>query len=318
MMKLLSLQVENYNGSVSEEITAAISELNEKYDDFIVTFGRINSKENAQAMMQDSSYHLIKSLEILDTKGEFVDKAAVMKKPLITPRKKIEHITNANDALIISLSEKFKVDIANQKGGVAKTTTAVNLGTALELSGKKVLLIDLDPQANMSSYLGFEDDDKETMSDLVMTAANNFTMGAQKRDMPVVGECIRHSEVNKVHYIPADIGLAYADACMMQAATRESVLKFILSDEEVREYDYVIIDCLPSLGILLINALAAADGVIIPVQTQKFALDGLDMLGEIYYQVKSTINSKGRLWLHKLCSADGGCFVPTGNGNSCG
>ena len=184
------------------------------------------------------------------------------------------------------------IAIANQKGGVGKTTTAVNLGTALELSGKRVLLIDLDPQANMSAYLGFEDDDKSTMSDLVMTTANNFTMGAQKREMPSMDECVRYSEINKVHFIPSDIGLAYADACMMQAAQRESVLNFILSDKAIQEYDYVIIDCLPSLGILLINALTASDGVIIPVQTQKFALDGLDMLSEIYNQVKETINPK--------------------------
>lgn len=182
------------------------------------------------------------------------------------------------------------IAIANQKGGVGKTTTAVNLGTALELAGNKVLLVDLDPQANMSSYLGYENDDNATMSDLIMTAANNFTMGAIKRAMPTMEECIRYNDINKVHYIPADIGLAYADACMMQAATRESVLKYILSDKAIQEYDYVIIDCLPSLGILLINALAASDGVIIPVQTQKFALDGLDMLSEIYDQVKATIN----------------------------
>lgn len=182
------------------------------------------------------------------------------------------------------------IAIANQKGGVGKTTTAVNLGTALQLTGNKVLLIDLDPQANMSSYLGFEDDNKATMSDLIMTTANNFTMGAIKREMPTMEECIRYNETNKVSFIPADIGLAYADACLMQAATRESVLKFILSASSVQEYDYVIIDCLPSLGILLINALTTANGVIIPVQTQKFALDGLDMLNEIYSQVKNTIN----------------------------
>lgn len=184
------------------------------------------------------------------------------------------------------------IAVANQKGGVGKTTSAVNIGTALAMQGSKVLLVDLDPQANMSAYLGFEDDDKATMSDLIVTAANNFTMGALKREMPAMKDCIRYSETNKVSYIPSDIGLAYADTCMMQAAQRESILKYILSDDSVQEYDYVIIDCLPSLGILLINALTAADGVIIPVQTQKFALDGLDMLTEIYSQVKTAINPK--------------------------
>ena len=184
------------------------------------------------------------------------------------------------------------IAVANQKGGVGKTTTAVNLGTALAMQGNKVLLADLDPQANMSAYLGYEDDEKATMSDLIMTAANNFTMGAMKREMPAMTECIRYSETNKVSFIPSDIGLAYADTCMMQAAQRESVLKFILSDSTIQSFDYIIIDCLPSLGILLINALTAADGVIIPVQTQKFALDGLDMLSEIYNQVKATINPK--------------------------
>lgn len=177
------------------------------------------------------------------------------------------------------------IALANQKGGVGKTTTAVNLGTALQLTGKRVLLVDLDPQANLSSYLGFETDGNPTISHLMM----GFVTG-----MPVaISDCIRRSDANGIDFIPSDINLANADFYLIQAISREKVLWRILSSSsELQRYDYILIDCLPSLGILLSNALAAADGIIIPVQTQKFALDGLTMLTNIYEQIKDTINER--------------------------
>lgn len=178
------------------------------------------------------------------------------------------------------------IAICNQKGGVGKTTTTFNLGAALTLKQvKKVLLIDLDPQANLSEYLCFIPDDKPTMTNLITETAQNSIINSG-----IVANSIRYNEKNKLHYIPSDINLANAEISMTTALARETILKRILSDDITNQFDYVLIDCLPSLGILLINALTAANEMIIPVQTQKFSMDGLQALNFLYNQIRSTIN----------------------------
>lgn len=178
------------------------------------------------------------------------------------------------------------IAICNQKGGVGKTTTTFNLGAALALNyEKKVLLIDLDPQANLSEYLGFETDDKPTMTQLVAEVSQRAVISAD-----AVLSCIRYNDKNNLYYIPADINLANAETMMATALARETILKRIFSQEVTSRFDYVLIDCLPSLGILLINALTAANEMIIPVQTQKFSMDGLQALNSLYEQIRSTIN----------------------------
>ena len=176
--------------------------------------------------------------------------------------------------------------VANQKGGVGKTTTTFNLGAALaQKQDKKVLLIDLDPQANLSEYLGFAEDEKPTMTDLIAAVVSNAAVSPE-----TVRSAIRTNEDNKLDYIPADINLANAETIMSTALARESILRRILSESVTQEYDYVLIDCLPSLGILLINALTAADGMMIPVQTQKFSMDGLQTLTSLHEQIRATTN----------------------------
>lgn len=178
------------------------------------------------------------------------------------------------------------IAISNQKGGVSKTTTAYNLGACLAIHHKKrVLLIDIDPQANLSEYLGFEPDGQPTMTQLIMTACMGNIISSD-----MVQNTIRYCKSADVDYIPSDINLASSESLMATAISRETILKRILSNDVINGYDFVIIDCLPSLGSLLINAFTCADKVLIPVQTQKFSLDGLQALDALFQQIKTAIN----------------------------
>ena len=162
------------------------------------------------------------------------------------------------------------IAIANQKGGVGKTTTVVNIAAGLAELGKKVLCIDLDPQGNLSDYLGYDFTGKRTIVDVLKETAK-------------LSECIQTAKNEPIDYVPADISLATADMFLAQTMCREQILdKAISSDSISEDYDYLLIDCLPSLGILVMNALAAADEVIIPVQVQKFALNGIVQFEDIF------------------------------------
>lgn len=176
------------------------------------------------------------------------------------------------------------IAIANQKGGVGKTTTAMNLGVALRQLGKKVLLVDFDSQANLSEYLRFEFDlERETISDLMLSVINNQELS--------VGECIYHNAQNDIDYIPSDLNLATIENYLSSTLSRETVLKRVfLNSDAFNRYDYILIDCPPTLAILLINVLTICDEVLIPVQTHRFALDGLSKLNDIIIQIKSILN----------------------------
>lgn len=155
------------------------------------------------------------------------------------------------------------IGVANQKGGVGKTTTSVNLASALGVLEKKVLLIDADPQANATSGLGIEEVNYSTYH-LLEHSAN-------------ARECILPTSSPNVDIIPSHIDLVAAEIELVDKDSREYMLKKALAEIK-NEYDYIIIDCAPSLGLITINALTAANSVIIPIQCEYFALEGLGKL----------------------------------------
>lgn len=169
------------------------------------------------------------------------------------------------------------IAITNQKGGVGKTTTAINLSACLAEKGKRILLIDLDPQGNSTSGVGGKAEKKSAYEALMGRA-------------PIAG-CIQKTAVEGLSLVPSDIRLTGAELELVELEQREYRLKLLLKTLE-NQYDYLFIDCPPSLGLLTLNALTAAQRVLIPIQCEYYALEGVTSLMNTINRVKHTFNPR--------------------------
>ncbi len=194
------------------------------------------------------------------------------------------------------------IAISNQKGGVGKTTTAVNFGAALAERGKRVLVIDLDPQGNGSTHLGVDIYNLERSMYDVLVADEALANVIQPTGMP------------NLFCAPSNIDLSGAEVEMVAAVGRETILKEAIDewhkqvedtiDANLLPFDYVLIDCPPSLGLLCVNALAAADEIIVPMQTEFFALQGMSKLMDVVEVIRKRINSRLKIGGIIACRMD--------------